>query len=69
MADVTYTVQYDIGTYSGTIRVVADENADSDHVLALAKRSLVRRAGPLPMGLYYQSFKILSVVDPRGPAR
>lgn len=46
-----YTVSYQIGTYSGTVEVTADENAENDQIIAKAKRILRQRAGgSLPFG-------------------
>lgn len=48
---VAWTVAYYVGTYSGEVTVTADENADSEHVIALARREVTRRAGgSLPFG-------------------
>jgi hypothetical protein len=58
----TYTVKYQVATYSGTIEVRADDDADSDQIKAMARAKLSRQSpGGLPMG--YQSFKIVSSKD------
>ena len=45
-----YTLHYQIGTYSGTIEVTVDPDAEREHIIAKARRVLARRAGPLPFG-------------------
>ncbi len=53
---VRYTVRYQVATYSGTVAVFADEDAETDTIIALAKRELARNA-PLPFGC--QSFHVV----------
>jgi hypothetical protein len=56
---VTYVVDYQIGSsYSGTIEVVADDGAETDHIIAIAKRQLFRRSGGHPPPHYVQIFKV-----------
>lgn len=57
----TYTVKYQVATYSGTIEVRADDDADSDQIKAMARAKLSRQSHGLPMG--YESFKIVSSKD------
>jgi hypothetical protein len=49
MADVHYKVHYEIATYEGDL-VVADEDADREHVIARARAQLRQRCGHLPFG-------------------
>lgn len=55
----TYTVSYQIGTYAGTIEVSADENDDTDVVIARAKAKVNRLYGPMPSGPVYESWQVL----------
>lgn len=50
MADVRYKVHYEIATYEGDLVVVADEDADREHVIARARAQLRQRCGHLPFG-------------------
>lgn len=47
---VLWKVDYSIATYEGTVFVWASEDAERDHVIALARENLRRRSGPLPFG-------------------
>jgi len=49
------TVKYQIGTYSGTISVDADENDDNEAIFARAKRKL-----NITLPMYYQHFEIIA---------
>lgn len=64
MAQVRYTVHYDIGTYEGDVVVWADEDAESDYVIAKAKRDLFRRSGGRPAGLYSERWRITETFEP-----
>lgn len=55
----TYEVRYQVGTYAGTVHVHADEDADHDHIVALAKREWKRRGGGYPGGPCYESWKVV----------
>lgn len=52
-----WTVDYQVGTYSGVIAVMADEDSDTEHVVALAKRRLYRDGHP---GMCSESFRVTS---------
>ena len=52
----TVEVKYQVGTYSGTVEVTVDEDADYDYIIAKAKRLLYRDAHP---GMVYESLKIV----------
>lgn len=54
------TVQYQIATYSGEVRVVCGDNADDDEIIAKVKR-LLSRNGPLPFG--YESFSVTKIEE------
>lgn len=54
------TVKYELGVYSGKIDVFCEENDDNETIIAQAKRELRRRAGPLPAGPMYESWKIIA---------
>ena len=57
MADRMVTVRYQVATYSGTVDVWCDENADYNEIIAKAKALLRQRSGgTLPFG--YQHFEI-----------
>lgn len=57
-----HTVSYQIGTYSGTIEVTSGTDAETDEVLAKAKRLLRQRSGDtLPFGT--TTFKIIDWRD------
>lgn len=53
----TYTVKYQVGTYSGTIEIWAEEDADHDYIIAKAKRILYKNGHP---GMVYESFKVIN---------
>ena len=55
MDQVCYDVDYQVATYSGTIAVWVDPDADLETVKAVARQKLMRRSGPWPIG--YESFK------------
>ncbi len=47
----TWIVRYSIGTYEGAVQVRASEDAEREHVVALAREALRRKAGgSLPFG-------------------
>lgn len=50
-------MRYQIATYSGEVTVNAEADADSDHIIALAKRKLRAEAGEFPFG--YQSWRVV----------
>lgn len=52
----TYKVKYQVGTYSGTVEVWADENEDHDVIIAKAKKKLYNGVHP---GMVYESFKVI----------
>jgi len=53
-------VKYQIATYSGEIRVPCEDNDESEHIIAKAKKILRQRSGgSLPYG--YESFKIIEI--------
>lgn len=53
------SVRYHVATYSGTVDVFVDDDADDEHTVAKAKEQLRRRSdGSLPLG--YQSFSVFS---------
>lgn len=53
------TVQYQIGTYSGTIDVVdTDPNEDNETIEARARAELKRRIGSLPPGA--ETFRLIA---------
>lgn len=52
-----YTVRYQVGTYSGTVHIWAE---DGEQAIAKCRRN-VRRDMTLPM--YYESYKIVGVED------
>lgn len=51
-----YRVHYQIATYRGIVDIVADDDADRELVIALAKDRLQRTGGPLPVGM--QAFRV-----------
>lgn len=53
-----WNVEYQVGPYSGTITVTADENSESAHVITLAKQKLYRSGHP---GIFYEDFRITGV--------
>ena len=55
---MTYTIDYQVGTYSGSIEVSVDDDANTDEVIAIAKRMLWRKSGGHPPSHYAQSFKV-----------
>lgn len=61
MSQAKYTVHYVLGTYDGDVTVYADEDADTDHVIAKAKRIFWRDFGPRPIGLYAESWRVTGV--------
>ena len=56
MTAVAYEVDYQIATYAGTVVVCADENAERDHIIALACAYLSRTGLRLPFGS--RAFKV-----------
>jgi hypothetical protein len=52
--EIQYQCFYQIGSYSGSLFIWADENAEYETLISTAKRQLSRNA-PLPIG--YESFK------------
>lgn len=55
---MTATVKYQVATYSGTVRVVCDENEEDEYIIARAKKILRQRSGaPLPYG--YEHWKVI----------
>lgn len=58
----SFTVKYQLGTYAGTISVNADENDDSETVIARAKKALERKAGTLPYPCY-ESWRVVERRD------
>jgi hypothetical protein len=52
-----FTVKYQIADYAGTVTVNADENTDTETVIALAKKRLRQKAGDFPLG--YQSWRVV----------
>lgn len=55
----TALVKYDIGTYEGTIDVTCTADEDSEDIIRRAKNELRRKIGSFPVGMYYESWKIL----------
>ena len=52
------TVEYQVATYSGEVKVNCDENEDDEFIIARAKRMLENRAGgSLPFG--YEIWKVV----------
>ncbi len=60
---VTWTVRYHVGTYSGTVDVTADENAESDHVKALARKKVERSCGGVGLPPGSESWTITDVTS------
>lgn len=54
------TVRYQIATYSGSVRVVCDENDDVDDIIVMARRELIRESGGISLPFGYQGFVIVS---------
>lgn len=52
-----YTVSYCIGEYGGTLHVTAHEDEENEAIVARARKTLQRLAGPLPSGA--ESWKIV----------
>ena len=51
------TVEYQIATYSGKVKVNCDPNDEYDHIIAKAKRVVkLKTGGSLPFG--YESWKV-----------
>ena len=51
VSEALWTVRYSVGTYSGEVVVVADADAEAEHVIARARRIVTHRAGgSLPFG-------------------
>lgn len=59
-------VHYQVATYSGDLLIYCDSDDDSEHVMAMAKRELIRQGGGLPLPLGYQRFTITSREDYHG---
>lgn len=56
----TVTVKYQVGTYSGIVPVLCDENADNDEIISKAKKILNQKCGgSYSIGMAYESWKIL----------
>lgn len=53
-----YTLDYKVGTYSGTVTVNAEEHDDNETIIARARRMLMQRSGGVPLGLNATSFVI-----------
>jgi hypothetical protein len=51
-----FEVEYWVADYHGTVRVVAGEDAEREHVVALAKRQIFRHGPPAPM--YYERYEV-----------
>ncbi len=62
MSQARYTVHYDVGTYEGDVVVWADTDAETDQVVAKAKREVYRGARP-PAGLYSEQWRVTEKVD------
>lgn len=58
------TLRYHLGTYEGEISVNASEDDDNATIIARARRQLFRRSGGAPLGLYAESWKIVSREEP-----
>lgn len=56
---MTYTVQYQIATYSGTVTVNA---RDTDEAIAKAKAKVSRMTLPLA-GIRYESWRVVGASD------
>lgn len=56
----TATVRYQVATYSSTIAIACDENDDTDDIVAMVKRQLVRESGGISLPSGYQQFTIVS---------
>jgi len=58
---MTATVEYSIGTYSGTIEVSCDENDDNEYIIARAKSALRRKCGAsiYPSGCCYEQWEVV----------
>ena len=50
-----WSVDYQIATYSGSVEVNVDDDADKEEAIGKAKRDLQRRYGQFPFGM--QAFK------------
>lgn len=57
---MTAIVKYQIGTYEGTVPVMCHPDDDSEEIIAKAKSILRRQVGSFPMGIYYESWRVIS---------
>jgi hypothetical protein len=55
------TVKYQIATYAGEIKVPCEENDEAEHIIAKAKRILINKYGPFPLG--YESWRVIKRED------
>lgn len=55
---MTYTVDYQVGTYSGSIEISVDDGDDTEQIIAVAKRTLWRKSGGHPPPHYAQIFRV-----------
>ena len=53
---ITSIVHYQIGSYSGSVEVTHEPDAENQEIIAKAKRILKAKAGDFPFG--YQSWTI-----------
>ena len=56
---MTAKVKYSIATYEGTILVSCTRDEDDESIIARAKRILRHQAGSFPIGIYYESWKVI----------
>lgn len=56
----TATVEYQVATYSGEVKVTCDENDENDVIIAMAKRQLVRESGGVALPFGYQRFTVVN---------
>lgn len=51
------TVKYQIGTYSGTVKVHCDPDDDNETIIARAKAKIRREYGSI--GMAYENYKVI----------
>jgi hypothetical protein len=60
---MTAKVKYSIATYEGTILVSCTLDEDDESIIARAKRILRHQAGSFPIGIYYESWRVIYRTD------
>lgn len=63
MAEITYTIKYQYGTYSGTRKITLDADDQRDPIKVMWSR--MSRAGELTLGMAYQSARIIDERESR----